>query len=875
MMFHFLGRVVRRAWPLLLAGWALVLLGTWYFAPPWSKVAQDQELAGLPADVPSREAEKLYAEAFPQDKSASNVVVVLHRPGDVGRIGNPPDAPDSLKDDLQFIEDVLEPGLRQIAEAEGGLAYEIKPTDEPLFSDESKPPAPPPQRSIIARIRTPNAPGAGALLVSPDRKALLVVVDLTPEFMSRRNWEVIDKIIDLTNQLRDQGKVPAGLEMAVTGSAVIGRDHSLAELRSIRSTGLLTVLLVAGLLIFIYRAPLLAVIPLATVYLAVQISLNVLGLLAEAGYIQIFQGLQIYITILAYGAGVDYCLFLTARYKEELDRGAEPVDAVAGAVGAVGAALAASAATVMFGIAMMTFASFGQFHEAGFAVPLSLLMVLAATLTFSPALLCLAGRWAFWPMKAREAAGDGRAAMVGRFANPPYGVRVALAWVFATGWLERIWERLGEVLLRRAGTVWLVAVAVMAPFAVAGGLLYNHLSYDVIGNLPADASSVAGTRLLQQHFPAGVVGPIDVLLVAPNVDFRGDQGRALAERLTDRLRDQRQELGLADVRSLTAPLGITKAAENDFSGLDLPKEERAEGIKRAALDHYTAGLGKRTRDATRLELVLDQPPFSEQGIDALGRIEQAVREALPDDVRPDAQLYVAGTTASIRDYAAVMQKDRRRIELLVLAAVFVILAVLLLLPRFVAAVKEWAAGEDVFVILVVLLRRFLVPVYLLLSVLFSYYTTLGVAFAVFWLLDPAGFAGIDWKVAIFLFTILIAVGEDYNIFLMTRVDEEQRRHGPLRGITEALDRTGPIISSCGIIMAGTFASLLLSGALTEMKQLGFALAFGVLLDTFIVRPILVPAFLILLRTDRLSPAGGAKKDARAEAETAPSRTPSA
>jgi RND superfamily putative drug exporter len=173
---------------------------------------------------------------------------------------------------------------------------------------------------------------------------------------------------------------------------------------------------------------------------------------------------------------------------------------------------------------------------------------------------------------------------------------------------------------------------------------------------------------------------------------------------------------------------------------------------------------------------------------------------------------------------------------------------------------------SVFLVLILLLRRFVVPLYLLLSVLFSYYTTLGVSFAVFWLLDPQGFAGIDWRVAIFLFTILIAVGEDYNIFLMTRVREEEQRHGPVRGVTEALDRTGPIISSCGIIMAGTFASLL-AGSLTQMKQLGFALAFGVLLDTFIVRPILVPSFLILLRTGRFSLAGKATKGADAPSET--------
>src|SRR5205807_7686398 len=101
-----------------------------------------------------------------------------------------------------------------------------------------------------------------------------------------------------------------------------------------------------------------------------------------------------------------------------------------------------------------------------------------------------------------------------------------------------------------------------------------------------------------------------------------------------------------------------------------------------------------------------------------------------------------------------------------------------------------------------------------------------------------------------------------------RVDEEGRRHGPVRGVTEALDRTGPIISSCGLIMAGTFASLL-AGSLTEMKQLGFALAFGVLLDTFVVRPILVPAFLLLLGGGRLSPAAWLRRRTPAARAGAP------
>jgi RND superfamily putative drug exporter len=803
-MFHFLGRTVSQFWLVFLAAWVILLAGSRYAAPPWGDVAQDKEFAFLPSDAPSRQGEAVYEKAFPDDRLTSNVVLVLHRTNNNS---------EQLKGDLKFIEDILEPRLRQIAEAEGGLASEVAPSGEPLFpgeEDTTPQPPKPPKRSIIARIRTPNALGAGALLISPDSKALLVVIELTTEFLSTLNWPTITKIENLVDELHRQAQVPTGLEIAMTGSAVIGRDHSRAQLQSAHATELLTVLLVIALLLIIYRAPLLALIPLATVYLAVQAAVNFLAILAQAGYITLFQGIQIYVTILAYGAGVDYCLFLTARYKEALDSGASPQDAVARAVGDVGGALTASAATVMFGIGMMIFAGFGKFRQAGIAIPVSIFLALGATLTFSPSLLRLAGRWAFWPHLQGE--GDDH-------KESPLGPGRFWHWLSRPGNLTRGWEKVGHLLLRRPGTVWLATVAVMVPFVVAAGLLYNQLSYDLIGNLPAGAPSVAGTQILQEHFPAGVMGPVTVLLINPNIDFSGARGRELVDQLTHRLREQQEALRLADLRSLTAPLGITKAAERDVAGVNLPRETRQEAIEQGALEHYVTDLGERKKIGTRLDLILEQSPFAHQGVEDLDRVEHVVQESLPRQLRDGAQLYFVGPTASVRDLQVVVRGDRTRIELLVLASVFLIL--------------------------ILLLRSVGIPLYLLVSVLFSYYATLGVAFAVFWLLDPHGFTGIDWKVAIFLFTILIAVGEDYNIFLMARIHEEQRRYGPVRGIPEALTRTGPIISSCGIIMAGTFSSLL-AGSLTEMKQLGFALAFGILLDTFVVRPILVPSFLIWL-----------------------------
>ena len=180
----------------------------------------------------------------------------------------------------------------------------------------------------------------------------------------------------------------------------------------------------------------------------------------------------------------------------------------------------------------------------------------------------------------------------------------------------------------------------------------------------------------------------------------------------------------------------------------------------------------------------------------------------------------SGSTASLRDLGQVKHDDQRRVELLVSVVILVLL--------------------------LIVFRRFVLSVYLVLSVLFSYLATLGLTYLVFHALSGPEFAGLDWKVPIFLFTILVAVGEDYNIFLLARVKEEQARHGPLGAIPVALARTGRVISSCGIIMAGTFASLL-SGSLRAMQELGFALAVGVLLDTLVVRPILVPAFLVLLQ----------------------------
>lgn len=228
------------------------------------------------------------------------------------------------------------------------------------------------------------------------------------------------------------------LDLALSGSATVGRDMIRAAAESSRDTELWTVLLVLFLLILVYQAPLMAIIPLMTVAVATEISLALLACLAQAGFVNLFAGIEVYVKVLSYGAGVDYCLFLIARYKEELDEGATFDQAVENSLAKVGHALVASAGTVICGIFMMYFAEFGKFSQAGVAITIGLVIVLLAALTFSPALLRLTRRWAFWPRPSGHS--------LSRTAG----------WVSATS----LWSRLFE---QNWGQLAWTKVSVLAP----------------------------------------------------------------------------------------------------------------------------------------------------------------------------------------------------------------------------------------------------------------------------------------------------------------------------------------------------------------------------------------------------------------------------
>src|SRR5262249_47033566 len=133
------------------------------------------------------------------------------------------------------------------------------------WSEGNRPPSPADRQSVVARVRTPEEQGVGALLWSRDKRAALILVELTTAYLDRRNWAVVGEIEGLLARFRQEQQVPPGLEINLTGSATAGRDMGLAELKSAHDIEVWTFAVVVLLLLLTYRAPLLALLPLVTV----------------------------------------------------------------------------------------------------------------------------------------------------------------------------------------------------------------------------------------------------------------------------------------------------------------------------------------------------------------------------------------------------------------------------------------------------------------------------------------------------------------------------------------------------------------------------------------------------------------------------------
>ncbi len=539
----------------------------------------------------------------------------------------------------------------------------------------------------------------------------------------------------------------------------------------------------------------------------------------------------------------------------------------------------------------MIFAKMGIFNTTGPALALAVIITLLAGLTFVPALLATLGHRAFWPRQATHRP-------VGRW----YGM--------TSQWVST-----------RPLMVILVIVALMLPLSVYG--LTQHVTYDLLDDLPDDRPVVLGFKLLQDSLGAGNTMPLTVVV----------SGRDPDRLATDivRLSDEIAALeGVFDVRGLDDPLGQRNGSLRDIlhvsaqlrliqSALDAPAAATTltpaqlatalEGMRtyldllgerfpqvaddpnlillrdllanplqlltrQDELRSALAGLATRFESvpdpyllpttlldlvatlpgngngngfdpaqagqlvttylaaegsAFKLDVVLADSPSSDAALDTV----TAIRRILKDYRGEGQEADVSGGSAVNADIRDTMNQD---------------------LPRAIGFVLL-----GIFIVLLLMLRSVIAPLYLIGTVVLSFTFTLGLTNLLF--KATLGVAGLTWYVPFFAFVFLVALGIDYSIFLFGRIKEEVGKHGPREGVHVAVATTGAIITSAGIILSGTFAALL-TGEVAGLLEIGFAVAFGVLVDTFVVRTVLDPALAALFGRWTWWPGGVPQADRR-------------
>ena len=554
---------------------------------------------------------------------------------------------------------------------------------------------------------------------SADRKAIETIV---PVNLGSKGWSAASPAADGLRAIAQSGA--DGLAVHIAGPLGYAADSS-NSFKGIDSTLLFAALaVVIVLLLLTYRSPVLWLLPVISAGVALISAEALIYLLAvHAGLTVNAQSAGI-LDVLVFGAGTDYALLLTARYREELRRHEDRHAAMTVALRRAGPAVVASGGTVILSLLVLSFAELNSTKSMGPVLAIGVGVALLAMMTLLPALLVITGRWVFWPAKPR-------------FGSPEPTTR-------------GLWARIGRNIAVGPRVVWITTTLVLGAMAFGLFGLHAHGLTNAQG-FRGHPDSVTGQSVIDQHFPGGAGAPVQVF---GNLA----EGPQLA----------------ATLRSVNGLTGVTQPVNMGGHAY--------------------------------LEATLASAPDSQAAYATIDRARDAVHAI------PGANAMVGGTTAVNLDVQRSAAHDRNLIIPIVLLVVFVILALLL--------------------------RALVAPVMLIATVVLSFAATLGVSALFFD--NVFNFGGADTSFPLFVFVFLVALGIDYNIFLMTRVREEAQRVGPRSGALAGLSATGGVITAAGAVLAGTFA-VLATLPVTFLTEIGFAVAFGVLLDTIIVRSVLVTA----------------------------------
>ena len=613
------------------------------------------------------------------------------------------------------------------------------------------------------------------------RKALAVTV---PVGGNAGNADLVDRI----RATFAAAQPPSGLSFHLTGPMAQATDASAAASQTGTKIRVFTVLFVIVLLFLAYRAVL---APLVTLLPAVASLLLAGPVIAQASKVGLPVSLatQTLLPVLLIGAGTDYGLFLVFRVREEIRRGASPRVALESAMKRVGLSVTYSAITVIAALACLLLASFTLYRGLGPSLAVGVAVMLAAALTLLPALLAIFGPALFWP------------------SHPAVGQPTTGAW-----------GRVATRIVQRPLPVLLVGVIVFA--ALAAGL--SNFTTGGFASSPSTGSdSAAGAAAIAAHFPAANSNPEALLLTFSEPIWQHPDRLAVAQSQLSTKPDFRSVSGSLDPNGAVLSVDdlVTLHAQLGPAGALSPVPPASTSVSPSLYQAYRATAQFISPDGKTVQFYAVPaagPAGSQAAIHSVPGMRSALA-AVASSVNAQGS-GVVGLDPVSSDINQASTSDLIAVAPIVLAVLAILLAMLL--------------------------RSLIAPVYLVATVGLSFVAALGASTLVF--IRLGGDSGINFVIPILLFIFAMALGEDYNILLMTRVREEAHDHPLREALVHAIGHTGGTITSAGLILAGTFTVLAIAGNSDQARQLGFTIAFAILLDTFFVRTLLVPSIATLL-----------------------------
>ncbi|SNZ03748.1 putative drug exporter of the RND superfamily [Terribacillus aidingensis] len=560
------------------------------------------------------------------------------------------------------------------------------------------------------------------------------------------------EVEDTANEIFEQNPFKQKLNSSdllvrATGPAGIAVDA--VSLFSQGDTTLLfgTVFIVLIFLLVIYRSPILALIPLVGVGFAYLVISPILGALGKAELISFdSQGLAI-MTVLLFGAGTDYCLFLINRFRENLWEIKSRKTAIVRSLTSAGGAIAMSGLTVIAAMLVLLVANYGSINRFAIPFAIAIFIMLLASLTLVPALLTIIGRASFFPFIPRtEEMQEKRAQKKGKpvRTKKPH---------------NKFGKSIGNMVIRHP---WKIAIATVIVLGILAGMASRiTYTYDTLSSFPDDMPSKEGFGILTEHMNAGELAPVSVIA-------KTDDPEAVRTTLAD-----------------------------------LPYAAAVMEPEQAETDNQLI----------RIQLELEENPYSN---DAMAHIP-AIRKAVADVTGSSNTVWIGGQTAEQYDTQQVTKHDEKWIIPIVIGFI-----TLLLLTY---------------------LRSVTATIYLVATVLLSFFSALGLG----WLILHYGFGvdAIQGFIPLYAFVFIVALGEDYNIFMISSIWKRSKTMPIKQAIADGVAHTGGVITSAGLILAATFA-VLTTLPIQILVHFGTITAIGVLLDTFLVRPFLVPAITAIL-----------------------------